>query len=105
MKVEVQMAVHVVQGEAGLAKFLKLGLDLGKQLRFQPWVGEIAHSNCDWIEAEPALIIDKVRNFFFGKGGMAVQQGEMQADSEGWIFSRELDGVCKARLVHHQACA
>ena len=105
MQVQVQMSVHVVQWQAGFAKLCKLRLDLRQQLRFQSAVRKIAHADRHRIEAELPLFIHQVRDFFCGKRRVAVQQRQVQPDSQRWILPRQLDGFRKPWFVQHQAGA
>src|SRR4051812_24674413 len=63
MQMEVEMSVHMIQWQSGLAEFFKLRVHLSEQLVFEPAVGEVAHSHADGIKAEEPLFIHEVRNF------------------------------------------
>src|SRR5260221_5577115 len=103
MQVQVQMAVDVVERQAGGVEPRELRVDLGAKLFTQAALEEIIHADADGAVAKFALRIDEPGDLFRRQGGMAHQQREMQTDAKPGIFLPELHGFVAAGFVDHQA--
>ena len=103
MQMQVQMAVDVVERQAGGAEFFKLRVDFRAELFAQVVFEKIAHADADRVIAEFTLRVDEAGNFFRRQGGIAAEQSQMQANAEPWIFPRQSDGFVAGGFIHHQA--
>ena len=92
MQMQVQMAVDVVERQAGGVEFFKLRVDFGAQLFAQAALEKIAQTGADGLVAEFAARIDQAGNFFRRQRGMAHQQRQVQADAEFRVFLRQRHG-------------
>jgi hypothetical protein len=102
--VEMEMAIHMIHGQPGFAKALKLCGDFGGELHVNVIAAKkIAHARAGWIVREIAIAIDEFRNRFVRKGGGPADEREVQADAETRIFFCEGDGFIGGFAVHHQA--
>jgi hypothetical protein len=100
---EVQMAVDMVQRQAGVAKFLKLGMNFLPQLVSGVGMEKIAKASTGRTVRKLAFAVYEFRNLVWGQSRMAAKQGQMQADAEGGVRFGQFDGFCEGRFVHHQA--
>ena len=103
MQMQMQMAVDVVERQAGGAESFKLRVDFRAQLFAQAAIEKITETDADGVVGKFAARVDQAGNFFRRQRGMSAQQSQMQADAEFWIFLCQLDRFVEARFVHHQA--
>ena len=99
----VQVAVDVVERQAGGAEGFELRVHFRAQLFAQVALDEIAKTDANRAVAELAARVDEAGDFFRRQRGMPHQQSQMQANPEIWILFRERDGFGAGRFVHHQA--
>ena len=99
---QMQMAVNMVEREAGRVELCKLRVNFGAQLFAQAAIEKIAEADGNWFAAEFAMRIDKTGNFFRRQGRTPACQRQVQTDAEFWVFARERNGFIEARFVHHQ---
>ena len=99
---QVQMAVNVVERQAGGVEFFKLGMDFGAQWLAQIALEKITEAGCNRVAGKFTARVDEAGNFFRRERGMSHQQGQMQANAKPRVSLRQLHGLVKAPLVHHQ---
>ena len=90
---QVQMAVDMVERQAGGAEFFKLGVDFGAQLFAQIALEKITEAGSDRFVAEFTARVDEAGNLFRRQRGMSHQQSQMQADAQSRVFLCQLDGL------------
>jgi hypothetical protein len=103
MKVKMEVAVDVVHQEAGGTEFLELGVDFGAQLFTQVPVEEIVEANARRIFRELLTCVHESGNFFEREGGMAAEEGEVEADAKGGRLASEGHRFVKGGFVYHEA--
>ena len=64
MQMQMQMAVDMVERQAGGVEFFKLRVDFGAKLFAQAALEKIAHADADGRIAEFAACVDEAGNFF-----------------------------------------
>jgi hypothetical protein len=105
VKVQVQVAIDVIHGKAGILEFKKLRFNFGQELGFDASVREIANPNRDGVEAEPPLLVHEIGDFFFRKSRVTEKQREVEPDAECGSLVGQGDRFVESRFVHHQAGA
>ena len=103
MQVQVQVAVDVVQGQAGGAELLKLGVNLAPQRLAQTALEEVAEPGARRVVAEFTSGVHQPGNCVGRQGRMAAQQGQMQPHAQRRVLAGEGDGLLKGGFIHHQA--
>jgi hypothetical protein len=103
VEVEMQMAVHLVEGEAGGVKSFELGGDFGAELFAEVAVREITEPSAGGVGTEISFGINEARNAVVGQGGAAAKQGQVQADTESRILTGQFHGFSARRFVDHEA--
>ncbi len=68
-----EMAVDMVEWQAGRAKSLELGVDFGTQLGAQAALEEITEPRARRVVGELAVAVHKTGDLFRGQGGAAAQ--------------------------------
>src|SRR6185369_16423576 len=88
VQMQMQMAVDVIQRQAGGPKLLELSREFAAQLRAQGLLHKIAETGFRWSIAEVSLSIDQTGDFFFRPLRVAADQSQVQSDTEPGIFFR-----------------
>ena len=104
VKVEVEVAVDVIERKAGGVEFFELGGDFVAELFSAAWGEEKFHAGGGGVFGELAGLCYQSRNFFGRKSRASANQGEMKADAEAGILAGEFHGAGGCRFVDHQAC-
>jgi len=99
---QMQVAIDMVQRQAGRAEFCKLRMDLRPQWFTQAALEKIAETGRHGFLAELTSSIDQPGDLFRWQGGASAHQRQMQTHPEPGIFMRERYRFIEARLVHHQ---
>ena len=105
MQMKMEMAIHMVEAQSGGAKAGELFVNFSPQLSAQSAIEIVFHSSGDGIVTELPALIYEVRNFGSRQRGTSANQGEMQADSERWIFPGQRDRLVTVRFVDHETCS
>ena len=98
-----QVAVDVVQGQAGGTELLKLGVNLAPQRFAQTALKEVAEPGACRVVAEFTSGVHQSGNCVGRQGRMAAQQRQMQPHAQRRILVGEGDGLLKGGFIHHQA--
>jgi len=105
MQMQVQMAINVVERQAGGVEPGKLRVDFRSQWFAQAAIEKITKTGADGIFRKFAPRVDEAGDFFRRQRGVPAQQCQMQADAELWIFVCQFNRFVARGLVHHQAGA
>ena len=101
---QVQMAVDVIERQAGGSEAGELLVNFRAQLFAQSTLEKITKANARRIFAELTARIDEAGDFFRRQRGTSAEQCEMQADAELRVFFRQRDGFGAIGFIDHQAC-
>ena len=102
MQMQMQVAIDMVQRQAGRAEFCKLRVDLRTQWFPQTALKKVAETGGDGFIVELTTSIDQPGDLFRRQGGTSAHQRQMQTHPEFWIFARDRDRFIETRLIHHQ---
>ena len=104
VQVQVQMAVDVVQRQAGGAELLETARGSPPQLLAQAAAGRNSGTRRrPGCRLNSPLRVDQAGNLLGRQGGMAAQQGQVQAHAQPRILAGQRHRLLAGRLVHHQA--
>ena len=103
VQMHVQMAVDVVQREAGGPESLKLRVNFLAQRLAQVALEIIPEPGSGGVVGEFAIGVHQPGNLLGGQCGMAAQQGQVQSHPQPRVVSRQRHGLFLRRLVDHQA--
>ena len=105
VQVQMQVAIHVIQGKTGGAEFFELRMELDAQLLTQTSLEKIAKACAGWIVGKFSGSVDQPRDFRTRQSGVAAEEGQVQAYSKTWILARKCHGFTAGGLIYHQARA
>ena len=86
MQMQMQVAVDMIERQAGGAEFFKLRVNFGPELLLEAALEKIAKTGCDGIFRKFTARVDEAGNFFRRQCGAPAQQRQMQADAEFGIL-------------------
>jgi hypothetical protein len=105
MKVQMEVAIDVVQRQSSGAKFLKLSVNFPPQLVPQRGKEKIPETGGNGTIGELLLPVHQTRNGFLRQGGMPAEQGKVETHTQPLVFSGQSDRLFAGRFVYHQAGA
>src|SRR5438093_5500721 len=97
VQVKMEMAVHVVEREAGREEFTQLGFDFAFDLRAQALLEKISEAGCDRVIAEISSAIDQARDFPRLERGPGEDQTQVESDAQSWILQRQFNRLVRRR--------
>lgn len=102
MQLHMVVGVHMIERQAGRAKTLELGANLGGELTPHLCKCEEAHAGKNQPGRKQSISADEIGNTLGRKDGTAADQNEMQPDPERRQTSRPLYRVLRRRRPDHQ---
>src|SRR4051812_5399778 len=81
MRMQMMVAVHVIERQSGRAEFFKLRQHFSAELFAQFSFEEILEADAHRTVVEFPVFIHQPRNFLARQSGVALQEGEMQSNT------------------------
>jgi hypothetical protein len=103
MKMEMEMAIDMIERKAGGFETIELGGDFPFELGMTTLVRKIAKAGARGVVGEVLIRINEVGNFGGWKRGSSVAQSQMEANPEAGMFAREGDRFVSSRAIDHEA--
>jgi hypothetical protein len=105
VKVHVQVAVHVRQGQARGGKALKLGFQLGSQFRLGCATEKVPQANTQRIVGEATIMVHDVRDPVRWKRSPSTSHYHVHSDGKIWSLPRHNYSLGCSIPGHHEAGA
>src|SRR5271170_2732801 len=102
MQMQMQMAVDVVEWQAGGVELFKLRVDFRAKLFAEVAFEKIIQSDADRTVEKFTACIDEAGNFSWRQRGTALQQSQVQTSTEFWVLFREFYRFVEAGFIYHQ---
>src|SRR5439155_7592144 len=102
VQMKVEMAVDVVEGQAGHAESFKLRVDFALELRSQFRPKKVANAARHRMAAEIPAGINQAGNGARRQRRGSANQTDVQADTEPRILPRQFDGFVRSLAIDHQ---